>query len=129
MKILLLEDDGYRANTFSWKLSGMGSSIDFYQNYEDAIKGVFDYSDRYELMLLDHDLGDGKKTGYDFVKRLLTNMEPEKWPLYVIVHSMNFPGAKRMIDLFKDVGITNVVHIPYDVDKIKDMITKITGGI
>lgn len=46
---------------------------------------------------LDHDLGDGKKTGYDVTKWLEMEMYDEPWPMPIVhIHSSNGPGRKNM---------------------------------
>lgn len=47
-----------------------------------------------EILSLDHDLGDGKKTGYDLVKYMVEhNIYPSK---AVYIHTMNPVGRENM---------------------------------
>jgi len=49
---------------------------------------------RVEEISLDHDLGDGHRTGYDLCKWMSAN---DRWPVVVHFHSMNPIGVKNMV--------------------------------
>lgn len=59
---------------------------------------------RFDVALLDHDLGPGDATGED-VARYIAAMPVGHRPLKVIVHSWNPAGAQRMVDILRDAGV------------------------
>jgi len=54
-----------------------------------------------EVMSFDHDLGDGEPDGYQIIKWMAEN-HLDRWPVEVLVHSANPPGAEniRVFDEF-----------------------------
>lgn len=64
----------------------------------DALTG-----ERFDLCLLDHDLGEGD-SGTE-VARAIAAMDPDRHPRDVIIHSHNPVGAERMRDILRDAGI------------------------
>ncbi len=75
-------------------------------------KALFKYNPPFVLSL-DHDLGAGKETGFDFVLWLGVQIEkdvlkPEDFT--IIIHSMNPYGGYRMFQALQQMGIAVVQH-------------------
>ena len=103
MKVFILEDDATRIALF--QEYGTGKDLTIAKDFGSA-KEL--YQPPYDLMFLDHDLGDmtyvdseDENTGYQFAKWL--GKAPED-PPHVIIHSFNYYGAKAMCDLLADNG-------------------------
>ena len=112
---------------------------------EDDVTQVFKYyeciealktNERFDLVSLDHDLGDfqtadidssaiygsaDKKefTGYDVAWYIARQLEDDKIPPRVIIHSVNPVGAKRMLDVFKSAHISAFM-IPFGAEEEKE---------
>ena len=71
--------------------------------YSDAVAAL-EKEARFDLALLDHDLGEDPRTGYD-VALAIAAMASERRPVEAIVHSHNPNGAERMRDVLLDAGI------------------------
>lgn len=108
-RLLLLEDDPERRKWFTFAFTGW--HIDWATTVEEAIE--FAQKNIYDLIHLDHDLGDFstvpktpgylekhtvERTGYDFAKWLARSESPQQ-RVPVVIHSMNPGGAQRMYDV------------------------------
>jgi hypothetical protein len=54
---------------------------------------------------LDHDLGEGQKTGYDIAKWMV---ETKIYPPYIFVHSLNSVGAANIRQLLEHYAPSHV---------------------
>lgn len=117
MNILILEDDPIRMVQFRQRLSdaGLPHTIVHCQRAAEAIAALA--SNRFDLILLDHDLGgrtdvDHTDTQEDCGMRVAEwfSIRPERVRMQgpIVVHSINGPAALRMVDL-----IGETAHIPY----------------
>jgi hypothetical protein len=61
------------------------------RTYEEAVDLIT--NNTLKAISLDHDLGEGNKTGYDLAKWLTEN---DKWPEAVFFHSQNPVGRQNM---------------------------------
>jgi CheY-like chemotaxis protein len=59
---------------------------------------------RFDRVQLDHDLGSGSPTGLE-AARFIAEMEQERRPAMVIVHSHNPVGAREMVLTLRDAGV------------------------
>ncbi|MBA2706283.1 MAG: hypothetical protein H0U59_00560 [Gemmatimonadaceae bacterium] len=74
----------------------------------------------YDLMFLDHNLGDWslidgefkEQTGLDIVRYLIDNIPREKWPGSVTVHSLNGSHGPTMVSMLQKAGIT-AAYVPF----------------
>ena len=96
MKVLILEDDHNRIQTFQKKLKDY--DLYFYDSVEDA-KEAFDMLGPWEAIFIDHDLDDKvfvssneENTGYQFAKYIADKELPDT----IICHSMNPVGAQNI---------------------------------
>jgi hypothetical protein len=120
--ILFLDDDKLRHTAFRDNYPRReGDVIHHVFTYREAVEHLHAFD--YDVMFLDHDLSledvmcnpDGPtnaKTGYDFVKYFGLSEQVYQKILardtFVVVHSYNPVGAKRMVDQLNDYGIRNI---------------------
>ncbi len=120
-KILFLDDDILRHKKFqAFVLSkGLNKDYEFYYVFttKDAIKLLNEF--RFDAMHLDHDLGgktfvtDIEETGYEvtlWMEQYLRFTPPD----YIVLHSFNPDGAKRMAASLKKFKETYVIHLPFN---------------
>jgi len=107
MKILFLDDSNERINTIKKYLGVKSNILHIAESAPKAIALLKKYSP-YDIVLLDHDLGDvniiGEKTGYA-VAKFITEMKPKLLPKRIIIHSHNPIGAMKMEAILKINGI------------------------
>ena len=118
MKILILEDDLNRIETFKVKL-GLQHELTFVDTAEAAIEELHE---KFDVVFLDHDLGGeqmvdtaDENTGSEVV-RWLTETEKGNSHVFTsfIIHSMNLPAAKSMENTLKYHFSKDYVHrIPF----------------
>lgn len=108
MKILVLEDNFERQEQFRKNL--VGHNVTITDSSKTAIEKLS--SEKWDVLFLDHDLGglvhvpSGENTGYEVAQLLEENKQ--FMPKYIIVHSLNEPGAKNIIR-----ALSNAIHIPF----------------
>lgn len=95
-KVLILEDNKDRINTFKAKLSD--HDLYFFDDVQEAVQ-AYALMGPYDLILLDHDLDDKifvdssePNTGYQFALFLSS----QDTSAQIIIHSMNARGAQNM---------------------------------
>jgi CheY-like chemotaxis protein len=101
MKVLLVDDDDYRHQVFikAYKAHILVRTYDYAQAQEYlGLSGP-----KFDLILLDHDLGEGP-TGMA-VAKLIAALPQEQRPEVVRVHSWNVDGARQIIAFLKDYAI------------------------
>ena len=107
MKILVLEDDSFRVKFFLEKFGEYDITIT--ENAYTAINHLEE--EVYDLIFLDHDLGDENGDGYDVAVYLFNS----PWNLNnrsdIIIHSWNRPATKRMLG-----KISQAKHVPFNVN-------------
>lgn len=115
LKILILEDDMNRIETFGKYLSVNEFDMTFVVTAAEAIAHLEE--DEFDVVFLDHDLGGevyvdtaDKNTGSEVVRWL--TRPPLLRPPVMIVHSMNTPAAQSMELALADDGYT-VHRIPF----------------
>jgi DNA-binding response OmpR family regulator len=116
MKILILEDDTYRATFFIERFCNYDISIT--EKADMAIEylenNVFDY------VFLDHDLGEHNGCGADVAAYLSNNIENPNNNAVIIIHSWNMPAASAMKNkLPKSIiaPFNSAVFLSLDLDK------------
>lgn len=120
MKILVLEDDQNRIDTFRTKLSR--HTLVFVETAADAIALIQSETEAgtaFDVIFLDHDLGgetciDTKNTntGSGVVRWMLSYQRTLGQP-HVIIHSMNTPAAESMQVNLETNGFDFVYRIPF----------------
>ena len=92
MKILVLEDDTYRATFFIERFCDSDLYI------TEKVDAAIDYLENifFDYIFLDHDLGDDNGCGADVAAYLANNPENPNNDTNIIIHSWNVPAAKAM---------------------------------
>jgi len=100
-RMLFLDDEEWR-HDFARKL--YGRKYDLFQPHGlDQFRACL-RRERFEVMSLDHDLGDDRAgTGMDAVNEICA-LPQDKRPSIVIVHSWNVPASMRMVTALTVAG-------------------------
>src|SRR5947209_13235574 len=115
-RILIVEDDETRCAWFRERLRGR--TLDVTCDVRAAIEWLA--SREYDAVLLDPDLADehyfsnvpdDERTGYAVARCLADNPTRQRDAL-IIVHSLNYEGALRMVNALRDAG-RDAEHIPF----------------
>jgi CheY-like chemotaxis protein len=115
-RVLIVEDDEARCAWFRGRLAGR--RLDVTCDPQTAV-GWLARRD-YAAILLDHDLReehyfsnrpDDAQTGYAVARWLAENPSRQRDAL-IVIHSLNYAGARRMLDLLRDSG-RDAEHIPF----------------
>ena len=115
-RILIVEDNAARCDWFRRRLSRY--ELDVTCSVEEAIGWLAERE--YETILLDHDLlaehyyasePDDRRTGYAVAAWLAAHADAQRGAS-VIVHSLNYEGARRMVEKLLDAGF-DAEHIPF----------------
>jgi CheY-like chemotaxis protein len=115
-RILIVEDDESRCDWFRRRLSRY--ELDVTCSIEEAIGWLA--ARAYKLILLDHDLleehyyasePDDERTGYAVAAWLAAHADSQRGA-QVVVHSLNYVGARRMVEKLIDAGF-DAEHIPF----------------
>ena len=115
-RVLVLEDDEDRCHWFQQQLATR--EHDLTCDIAQAIKWL--ETRAYDTILLDHDLTeehyysdahDDQGTGFAIASWLAQH--PESQPnATIVVHSLNYVGAKRMVDVLRHSG-RQAEHVPF----------------
>ena len=111
--ILIVEDNPVRCAWFKQRLGECDVTCDV----DEAIEWLAE--NEYDLILLDHDLreehyysdSDDNQTGFAVAAWLAENPELQR-EARIIIHSLNFAGAQRMLEVLSEAGRESE-HIPF----------------
>jgi CheY-like chemotaxis protein len=119
MRILIVEDDGTRVNNFIELLHSHDLTI-----IENAYEAVTLLEvNVYDLLLLDHDLGEGNGNGSIVSNFLRLNQSNPNYSADILIHSWNTPAAVSMLR-----DLPNAFWAPYNTEEFYDvLITGILG--
>jgi CheY-like chemotaxis protein len=115
-RILIVEDNESRCAWFSQKFAGREQDVTC--DVQQAIQWLAERD--YGVILLDHDLTyehycsnepDDERTGYAVAAWLAAHPDHQRDAL-IIIHSLNYPGAQRMLDILHDAD-RDAEHIPF----------------
>ena len=115
-RVLVVEDDEARCAWFRERLRGR--KLDVTCDVRTAIRWLAERD--YVAVLLDHDLAeehyfndspDDERTGYAVARWLADNPTQQRDAL-IIIHSLNYVGAQRMLEVLRDAG-REAEHIPF----------------
>jgi CheY-like chemotaxis protein len=115
-RVLVVEDDEGRCAWFRRRLAGR--QLDVTCDVRQAVEWLAGRD--YEAVLLDHDLAaehysssepDDERTGYAVARWLAANPTRQRDAL-IVIHSLNYPGARRMLDLLLEAG-RDAAYIPF----------------
>ena len=112
MKILILEDDGFRVRFFIDRFGQYDLIIteNAYEAIEYLETQVFDY------IFLDNDLGIGNGEGVDVANFLRSNPDNLNNYSIVIIHSWNIPATK----IIKS-NLPNAVSAPFNTENFSNL--------
>jgi hypothetical protein len=108
-KIFFLDDDAERHKKF--KMDRIGMDITAAWNYADACAALA--KTKFDLAYLDHDLSElaaagrpasDEKTG-THVAEFIAALPDDKKPKFVILHSFNDAGRRRMAAILDEAGV------------------------
>jgi DNA polymerase III delta subunit len=112
-KIFILEDNDERIKFFKWYFKNPEYQV-FYAKEVNEAKALFTINQPFEVMFLDHDLGDQvyvdsneQNTGYQFAKFII---EKDLSKSFIIIHSLNPYGAENIKSVLKEA-----MQIPFTV--------------
>lgn len=112
-KIFFLDDDAERHKRFM--MDRIGMNITAVTNYADACAALA--KTKFDLAYLDHDLSElaaagrpaaDEKTG-THVAEFIATLPEEKRPKFVILHSFNDAGRRRMAAILNEVGVSCMI--------------------
>ena len=115
-RVLVVEDDEVRCAWFRAWLSGR--TLDVTCDVGVAVRWLAERD--YEAVLLDHDLAeehyfsnepDDERTGYA-VARWLADHPSSQRDALIVIHSLNYVGAGRMLEVLRAAG-RDAEHIPF----------------
>lgn len=115
-RVLIVEDDEMRCAWFRERLRGR--QLDVTCDVRTAISWLTERE--YEAVMLDHDLADehylsdirdDERTGYGVALWLADNPTAQRDAL-IIIHSLNYVGAERMLSVLRDAG-RDAEHVPF----------------
>ena len=112
MKILFLDDDNRRHEYFEYAMlsNSKEHEIVHVHSAKAAIDALIN-NERFDLVHLDHDLGNGVgNNGYE-VAVFISTMSGSTVPHKIVIHSSNPVGAERMLSRLEDS--TEVQIIPF----------------
>jgi CheY-like chemotaxis protein len=116
-RVLLVEDDEMRCAWFRQKFAA--HVLDITCDVGQAVEWLEERD--YATILLDHDLReehyfsderDDERTGYAVAAWLAAHPDRHRNAL-IVVHSLNYAGATRMLDILRDAG-RDAEHVPFD---------------
>lgn len=117
VRVLVLEDSLERIKAFK-AFFGVHNDFVFDADFTDDAEraAALLQEKQHDLLLLDHDLGEGsnpdpENNGKRFTERVL-ELEGNIFTSFAIVHSLNFGGASRMVEDLRQAGI-RAISIPY----------------
>jgi len=114
MRILIVDDMDERHDAFAAALASLeGAEVVHARTYAESIQCLD--GPGFDLIFLDHDLGNecvvqgefaGKPlTGLDIATHITLYLRKPQWPSSVIVHSMNPIGAEAIVTHLRGFGI------------------------
>ncbi|PYS82286.1 MAG: hypothetical protein DMF67_13550 [Acidobacteria bacterium] len=115
-RVLVVEDDETRCAWFRERLGGR--RLDVTCDVPTAIRWLAERD--YVAVLLDHDLAeehyfndspDDERTGYAVARWLADNPTSQRDAL-IVIHSLNYEGARRMLEVLRAAG-RDAEHIPF----------------
>lgn len=112
MKILILEDDGFRVRFFIERFGHHELKIT--ENAKDAIEFLQEFT--FDYLFLDNDLGQGNGEGIDVAEFLQHNPENSNNNAITIVHSWNRPAVDRI-----KARLPKAVAAPFNTDNFHNL--------
>ena len=105
MRILVLDDDQYRLAVFKMRFNN--ETVTLAKTANEAIIALASKA-KFNCAFLDHDLGPKSKDGLA-VARYITEMEHNKQPSLVVIHSHNHYRASEMALALTEAGVKSQI--------------------
>ena len=102
MYILIVDDEASRHEALGKKYAHQANQIWHAKSYAEAIELL--EQRRYDVISLDHDLGEAK-TGADITRYMVREMKFPHKPKQVLIHTRNPVGAGNMAADLREAGI------------------------
>ena len=112
MNVLVLEDNSYRISIFIDSFHS--DNIKIADNAKDAIEYLNQYD--FDMIFLDHDLGDGAGCGLDVASHLYKNSHNDNNKADIIIHSWNVYAVNKMMSY-----LPNATCMPFTRNIISDL--------
>ena len=123
IRVLVLDDEEERHKYFRSILRNEDAT--FCYNFDEVLRSLT-FEERYDIVMLDHDLGTGNSsaaeavglphcTGYDVAKFIAFDLDKTKRPPRAILHTWNSIGATNMEQVLRQAGI-QVQRKPFRVN-------------
>lgn len=113
MRILILEDDGHRVNNFIELLHN--HDLDIIENAYEAVMLL--ESKVYDIILLDHDLGEGNGNGCIVSNFLGMYPDSDNYRADIVIHSWNTPAAMNMLR-----DLPQATWAPFNTEEFYDVV-------
>jgi len=113
MRILILEDDGTRVNNFIELLHV--HDLDITENAYEAVNLL--ETNVYDLLLLDHDLGEGNGNGSIVSNFLRMYPDNPNYNAVILIHSWNTPASMSM-----QRDLPNAMWAPFNTEEFYDVL-------
>lgn len=113
MRILILEDDSNRATQFIELLHK--HDLDIIENAYEAINLL--ETNVYDIILLDHDLGEGNGSGGVVSNFLRTYPSNPNYNAAILIHSWNTPASMSMLN-----DLPDAIWAPFNTDDFYDIL-------
>lgn len=113
MNVLVLDDLQERHDLYIKKYLYRGATLAHAYNFLEFFNIITKSPCTYDVMQLDHDLGDPTQTGDGrMAARLLAVLPENMRPNKIIVHSWNLLCAEDMLKILQDAGYKDVTYVP-----------------
>ena len=113
MNILVLDDLPDRHELYDKQYAG--EHIHHVYTVLEFFKLIISFPGKFDIMQLDHDLGDPVVAGDGrMAAKLLTLLPEESRPQKIVVHSWNMVCGEEMVRILCEGGYTNVSFEPAD---------------
>ena len=120
-RILVLDDEQARHDVFASILKNEDATHCY--NFDEVIR-LMTFEPRFDMVFLDHDLGTGNSeisdqidlpyaNGYHVALFICQDLDFDKRPGRILIHSWNQVGAQSMESLFRRNGFQDVVRKPF----------------
>jgi CheY-like chemotaxis protein len=137
-RVLVLDDMDSRLERFRKVFDNSQHGVAYSKTAAKAIGLIT--AKKFDFMFLDHDLlpehygkdhldpAHDSTTGYAVVKHLIDNVEPENWPMQIVIHSLNIKGVNRMADNLTTKTNIRVHTMPFDTLGFENLLNRIQTG-
>lgn len=114
---LFLDDEQERHDAFA-KVHGNEYQILHARTVSEFLRLFFLYPGKFDLVSLDHDLGNDNLEGNGtIIAWLLAYVGDNIRPRTIVIHSHNLPAGDRMESILRNAGYENIIREPFHSGK------------